>query len=434
MSNMDAFDTLPVRTISSGIQTGRWRAEDVARHFLARIVAREADVRAWCNFDPEPVLAQARTIDMNGGSGPLLGIPVAVKDVFATADFPTAYGSPIYKGNREASDAACVALARHNGALIMGKTVTTEFATIHPGETRNPLDLSRTPGGSSSGSVAAVADGMAMLAFGTQTAGSTIRPASYCGLAGYKPSFGLTPRAGLKLVSESFDTIGFIGRRVDDTALFAEAASGLPVSGISTQRPDPPRMAICRTREWAAAEPSTLELISAACDQLRALGVGISELSLPADFDTLADAHWDILTFEACRALAFERYTFPELCSTTLHKLFETGSAVSVSRYRSAQATAGKCRALFDQLMRESGVDAVISPAAPGEAPIGIDNTGDPIINRPWTALHVPCITLPLLSGPSGLPIGVQFVGRFGEDAALLHVAEWVEAKWPAAA
>ncbi len=428
MSDTSGIDQLPVREIADGIRSGKWSAERVTRCFLDNVEKLDLNVRAWRNFDPEIALKQAAAIDANKDNRPLLGVPMGVKDVFVTHDLPTEYGSPIYAGNREASDAACVALARSAGAIVLGKTVTTEFATLHPGETRNPHDTARTPGGSSSGSVAAVGAAMVPLAYGTQTAGSTIRPASYCGIIGYKPTFGAIPRAGLKLVAESLDTVGLFGKRVDDVGLFAEGSAGrpflnpAPLSGA-------PRLAVCRTKEWEAAEASTLERLSDVARQLRELGATVEDVALPPEFDGLADAQWDVMCFEGYRALTHERMNFPDKCSVDLHKLFETARATPFEKYETALQTIARCRALFEQFMADKGYDAVLTPAAPGEAPLGLESTGNPIINRPWTALYVPCITLPLMKGPAGMPIGVQFAGRLHGDSRLFQVAGWVEGK-----
>lgn len=420
------FAAMSGRAISSGIAAGKWSALEVAQEFIADVKARDTDIKAFVSFDPEPALAAAKRIDAGPKDGPLTGVPIAVKDVFATAQLPTEFGSPIYRGNREAADAACVALACEAGALVLGKSVTTEFATVHPGVTRNPHDLTRTPGGSSSGSAASVGAGMAMLGYGTQTAGSTIRPASYCGIAGFKPTFGVTPRAGLKLVSESLDTVGFLGRNLDDTVLFAECSSGRPFRHAQ-QRTSPPKLAVCRTKEWSHAEDYTIAAVEGTADALREAGADVGAITLPPEFDPLADAQWDVLAYEGRQALNYERKNFPEKCSETLHKIMTTGAGVSYERYAQALALFAECQARFDAIMEEEGLDAVIVPAGPGEAPIGLDHTGDPILNRCWTALYVPCITLPLHKGPNGMPLGIQFVGRKGRDMDLVGVCDWVD-------
>ncbi len=426
---MSQYASMSARDIAKGIKEGKFSALEVAQDFIADVEDRDGDIKAFVNFDPGPVLEEARRIDAGPKDGPLTGVPMAVKDVFATAQFTTEFGSPIYRGHREAADAACVALAREAGAIVLGKSVTTEFATVHPGVTRNPHDLTRTPGGSSSGSVASVGAGMAMLGYGTQTAGSTIRPASYCGIVGFKPTYGVTPRAGLKLVSESLDTVGFVGRDVGDTVLFAECSSGRPFRE-NRPRGAAPKLAVCRTKEWAAAEDYTIAAVEETAGALRKAGAEVGAITLPGEFNPLADAQWDILAYEGRQALTYERNTFPDKCSETLHKIMTTGAGVTYERYAEALGIFADCQKRFDAIMAEEGLDAVIVPAGPGEAPVGLDNTGDPILNRCWTALYAPCMTLPLHKGPSGMPLGIQFVGRKGHDMGLVGVCDWVEGKW----
>src|SRR5689334_659534 len=270
------------------IAEGSLTCEALTHACLERIAEREQAVQAWQYLDPDAALEAARRIDRFGGS-PLKGLPVGVKDIIATADMPTGYGSSLYAGFRPPRDATCVALARHAGALMLGKTVTTEFAYFQPGKTRNPFDPGRTPGGSSSGSAAAVADGMVPLAFGTQTAGSVIRPASYCGCVGYKPTFGLIDRTGVRPFADSLDTVGVFSRTVEDAAFFISVLAGRPklrIEGAGLR----PRIGLCHTHEWDAATPATRDALEEAGRQLRAVGLEMREMILPDGFRGLFEA------------------------------------------------------------------------------------------------------------------------------------------------
>ena len=397
-------------------------AEQMARACLARIEEREAAVGAWIYVDPDAVLAQARQLDAGPVRGPLHGLPVGVKDLIDTADMPTGYGSPIYAGHRPRSDAACVALARAAGALVLGKTVTTEFAWFHPGKTANPRNLSHTPGGSSSGSAAAVADCMVPLAFGTQTAGSVIRPASYCGIVGYKPTHGTLPRAGIKPLSDSLDTLGTLTRTVADAALLVAALSGRDLA----PRPlaQPPRIGLCRTPEWNAAQPETVTAMESSAAALERAGATLGEIILPQDYAGITQAQIDIMNYEICAALACERLQHHEALSDKLKQLLENAQRCDAARYDAAQALVASCRGRMEDVFAD--LDVLLAPSAPGEAPAGLAATGDPIFCRMWTVLQVPAINLPCAVGPHGLPVGVQVIGRRGDDARTLAVAEWM--------
>jgi amidase len=283
------------------IADGSLTSEALVRACLERISEREPVVRAWQHLDLDAALKIARQVDQFG-SGPLKGIPIGVKDIIDTADMPTGYGSPLYETFRPPRDAACVALARHAGALILGKTVTTEFAYFQPGRTRNPHDPARTPGGSSSGSAAAVASGMVPLAFGTQTAGSIIRPASFCGCVGYKPTFGLIDRTGVRPFADSLDTIEVFASTVQDAAFFASTIAGRPDLRI-TDEVFRPRIGLTRTHAWEAAEPATATAIDEAAARLRATGLEVREVALPDRWRGLLEAQKTIMAFEAARSL-----------------------------------------------------------------------------------------------------------------------------------
>jgi Asp-tRNA(Asn)/Glu-tRNA(Gln) amidotransferase A subunit family amidase len=296
--------SLSAREAARQITERRITAEALASAYLDRIEAREAMVGAWQHLDREQALEAARRRAAEPPRGPLHGVPIAVKDVIDTADMPTAYGSPIYRGHRPAADASCVALARAAGAVVLGKTVTTEFATFTPGKTANPRNPAHTPGGSSSGSAAAVADGMAPLAFGTQTAGSVIRPGAYCGCIAYKPSFGLINRGGVKPLADSLDTIGVFARSVEDAAFFAGVLTERPALRHLAVPQQAPRFGLYRTPVWDQAEPATAVALDAARAALERGGAVVAELQIAPEHEGLAEAQDTIMWFETVRALA----------------------------------------------------------------------------------------------------------------------------------
>ncbi len=431
MSQNSSLIELSAQDIAQGVNAGRWTAEAVIRSFLERCDAIDDRVQAWAALDPDLAIEQARAIDRDGRGKPLAGVPFGVKDIFTTADYATEYGSPIYKGYRPRADAACVALARAAGAVVLGKTMSTEFAANQPTVTRNPHDLDRTPGGSSSGSAAAVAASMTPVAIGTQTAGSVIRPASYCGVVAYKPTFGYSPRAGLKPSANSLDTVGYFGRNVGDVAEFSSLSSGRQPFPKPEDPDTPPRFAMCRTAEWSAAESGTIETLEEFADELRAAGSNVADIAFPVGFDGLADAQWTIMAYETTRSLTWERLTHPDLCSPQLHAIFELGESLSDNDYGAARILANHSRIMLNEMLRRAGIDVLLSPAATGEALEGLESTGDPILNRVWTLLHMPCMTLPLLTGPAGLPMGLQLIGRIGRDWRVVHAAKWIEARLP---
>jgi Asp-tRNA(Asn)/Glu-tRNA(Gln) amidotransferase A subunit family amidase len=399
---------------------GELSAEELTRACLARIAAREPTVQAWESLDEERALAEARRVDASGRKGPLHGLPVGVKDLIDTADLPTSYGTSLHRGHRPARDAACVAALRAAGAVILGKTVTTELAYFAPGKTRNPRDPSRTPGGSSSGSAAAVADAMVPAALGTQTAGSVIRPASFCGVFGFKPTHGQLPLEGVKVISPSLDTLGVFARSLDDLPLLA-GVLGLRIV------PEPPkarpRIALCRTAQWGQAEPSTQKLVEEAAGTLERAGASVEELRWPDALDAAFEAQKTIMAVEMASSLQPERRAGEALLSEQLRKLFREGDAARETRYPAAVEQAARLRPLFDEVA--APFDALLTPAAQGEAPQGLGYTGDPVFNRIWTLLHGPCLSLPLGRGPAGMPVGLQLVAGRGRDARLLGAARF---------
>jgi len=406
------------------ITDGSLTAEALMRALLERISEREPTVGAWQHLDPERALAAARAADKAGPRGPLHGIPIGVKDIMETADMPTTHGSRAYEGYRPRADAACVALARGAGAIVLGKTVTTEFAAGAPGKTRNPHNPAHTPGGSSSGSAAGVADRMMPLAFGTQTAGSIIRPASFCGVVGYKPSYGTIPLSGTKALAESFDTIGGMARSVRDVALFVGALSGRPE--LVPKEPVPkPRIGLFRTAQWQKADAACQNAIEGAAQRLSRAGAAVTERPPFPTYDGIVDVHLRQMTYEAARNLSWERLNRWDQLAPRTTDMLRDAETITVADYDAARRATFEARGRIAELFGD--FDALLVPAAAGEAPARLDMTGDPIFNRTWTLLHLPCVTLPADTGPQGLPIGIQLVGRLGDDARTLAAAEFAE-------
>ncbi len=416
---------LTATEIVKAIQAGDASCESVARSCLAHIDAREPDVQAWQYLNPDQVLAQARTLDQQAASaGPLHGVPFGVKDIIDTQDMPTSYGSPIYQGHQPVLDAACVALSRKAGGVLMGKTVSTEFANVHPGKTRHPMDPERTPGGSSSGSGAAVGDKMIPLAIGTQTTASVIRPASFCGTFGYRPTYGDLRMVGVKEAAGSLDTLGLMARSIDDIALYRDvlldvAPTPLPIVS------QPPRIGFCRTLLWSQLEPSTASLLETAAEQLAKAGARVEDVNLPGDFDPIVEMHRAISSFEFRRNFTYEIENHWELISPTLRKgRIANGQNCSYEQYCDARMWAETRRRQLDDMF--ASYDVMLTASASGEAPVGLSSTGNPVFCTLWTTMHVPAITLPVFTGPNSLPVGAQLVGRRYRDRQLLATAEWV--------
>ena len=404
------------------IHDGKLHAEALTEACLDRIARREPDLHVFAHHDPTAVRAEART----ARSGPLQGIPIGVKDVLDTADQPSGYGSRIWASYQPRADSAPVAWVRAAGGVVIGKTVTTEFATRQPGPTRNPHNTNHTPGGSSSGSAAGVGAGLFPLAYGTQTAGSIIRPAAYCGVVGYKPSYGSISRIGMKIMSDSLDTVGVMARSVADCALFAGAVSGRAL-GEPDPKPSPaPPNRLCRSPTWAVAAPETQDLLTRAASALSRAGATVTDHELPELFATLIEAHPIIMNAESARALGWELAHHRDQISAGLRERMEWGLSQPEAALRSAYETFATTQRGFADAV--AGVDVLLTPAAPGEAPEGLGWTGDPAFNFIWTSLHVPCVTVPAGTGPAGLPLGIQIVGGQGDDRAVLAWARWVQA------
>ena len=399
------------------------KATDLLLSCLDRIGQRESLVKAWSSLGKEGALARAKELDKGSIKGILHGLPIGVKDLFDTYDLPTSYGSPIYANNYPASDAVSVALMRDAGGIILGKTISTEFATFKPPVTHNPHHLKHTPGGSSSGSAAAVADFMVPLATGSQTAGSIIRPASYCGVVGYKPSFGKVMLAGVKALSPSLDTLGCFGRSVGDVALGVAAMSNdLSLAEID-QLHNKPRVAICKTKDWSFASKETAGALALARFTAEAIAKGVvQDISLPAACKDLTLLQTRIMSFEMARALIFERTRYSKKLSPQLSQQLSEGAQIPYEQYQKDLMKAQAARFAIAQLF-ENEVDILIAPSAPGEAPLAKEGTGNPVFCRGWTLSGLPCINLNVSSGPNGLPVGVQLIAGPGKDRFLLSAA-----------
>lgn len=401
-------------------------AEELAADCAARIVERDHITRAWVHLDLEGALAQARALDRGTVQGKLHGIPVAVKDIMDTHDLPTAYGSEIYAGHQPKADCALVARLRVQGAVVLGKSVTTEFAYFRPGPTTNPRNRGHTPGGSSSGSAAAVAECMAPLGLGTQTAASLIRPASYCGVVGFKAGHGSYPLNGIKALSQSLDSLGWMTRSVADAVIVFDAVFDASLSDERPRAGFTPRIGLCRTPDWSEAEAAMRKSFETAAEILSGSGALVETIELPAAFDDMGALHKTIMAYESARCLLDEDRHHRDRLSPQLLSLLQFGAEVDFETYRRSLEVAREGRRYLQERVF-AHYDVVMAPSSPGEAPAGLEATGDPVFSRMWTLLHVPAITLPSGCGPTGLPLGIQLLGPLNEEARLFSVAHWVE-------
>jgi Asp-tRNA(Asn)/Glu-tRNA(Gln) amidotransferase A subunit family amidase len=398
--------------------------EELVRSCLARITARDPVVRAWLYLDPERAIRRARELDKLPSKGVLHGLPWGVKDVFDTEDMPTTQNSPLYPDLQVGRDAACVAVARHNGGLILGKTDTVEFASGgRKALTRNPYNPAHTPGGSSSGSGAAVGDFHVPLAFGTQTGGSHIRPSSFNGIYGFKPTWGAVSREGLKMASCTLDTVGWYGRSVDDLILVAEAFRLARIADLASVEPKGLRVGLCRSPVWEHIEPAGEAALLLAAKRLAEAGVIVEDLDLPPPCDGLAAAHKDIFYGEGSVSFLPELLRAPTLLAEDIRERVQNGRGLQPAQLLASYTLADQCRPIFDALFGAT-LDVILTPSAPGEAPVGLHTTGDAVFNSNWTLLHVPCIGIPVMHGPKGLPVGVTLVGPRCCDARLLAMAK----------
>ncbi|MCW5730638.1 MAG: amidase [Alphaproteobacteria bacterium] len=413
-----SLERLTATELCRMLGTGAVSGDEVLAACLARIGARESIIRAWAHlpasYDPP-----------SAGAGPLAGIPVGIKDVYDTAEMPTEYGSPIFAGHRPARDCVMVARLRAAGAVILGKTATTEFAYFRPAGTANPHDPSRTPGGSSSGSAAAVADAMVPVALGTQTAGSTIRPAAYCGIHGYKPTFGLIDMTGVKPLSPSLDTAGIFARSVDDLALIGSVLSEGRIPAAPGPPANRPRLAFFAGPYWPLVSDETRVQLARLRDMLSGHAT-IRDLEIPALFGRLDEAQKSIMSREAAEGFGDLLRRHADMVSPQFTELCRAGEGVDDAAYADALALKAEAAGYLASHLGEDEV--IVTAAAPGVAPEISAGTGDPACNRIWTLLGTPCINVPL-PGKGRLPLGVQLVGLPGRDRELLMTAAWLSGR-----
>ena len=421
------------------ITSGRISSEELVRACLERIEAIEETLGAWTFLDAERALEQARKADEERAEGkalgPLHGVPVGIKDILDTSDMPTEYGTVLHSGHRPTYDASVVRQLREAGAVIMGKTVTTELAVYSPGKTRNPHNPEHTPGGSSSGSAAAVASYMVPLAVGTQTNGSVIRPASYCGVYGFKPSHGQISRHGILTQSPPLDQVGVFARSVEDAALISQQIMACDPNDPATRpqaRPDllgtataeppvTPLLAFVKSPVWDEAEDDTKDAFA---ELVKHLGEDVEEVDLPEILEKAVDWHRTIMEADLARSFAPQYERGKDKLSAILRGMIERGQTCLAVDYNRAVERIPLIRQVFDDVFER--YDAIITPATTGEAPAGLDSTGSPIFCTLWTLAGMPAVSLPLLKGSTGLPMGVQLVGPKGDDARLLRTARWL--------
>ncbi len=428
---------------SKALAEGRISSEDLVQACLARIKADEERVQAWAHLDPEYALNQAREADLRRREGrplgPLHGLPVGVKDIIDTRGMPTEDGTVLHAGRTPLRDATLVSMLYAAGAIVMGKTVTTELATYAPGKTRNPHNPEHTPGGSSSGSAAAVAAHMVPLAIGTQTNGSVIRPAAYCGVVGYKPSFGLISRHGVLKQSRPLDQIGVIARSVEDAALLAEQLIGYDENDPDTRAlarpllretamqepPVPPTLAFVKTPIWKTADAQCREAFA---ELVAHLGERVEEFKLPAGFKDAWKWHQTVMEADLAKNYEPEYRQGRDKLSATLRAQIERGRRLRAIDYNKALDQVPALNRALDHMFGLR-YEAILTPATAGTAPQGLASTGSPAFCTLWTLCGLPAITLPLMQGEDGLPLGVQLVGPRGSDARLLRTARWLVAQ-----
>ena len=402
-----------------------------ARAIAADVAAGHLTAREALSLGDDAIARREETLQVFAhraetgmpGTGPLAGIAVGVKDIFDTRDMPTGHGSPIYRGHRPVADASLVAMLRDAGATVAGKTVTTEFAWFQPGPTRNPHNEAHTPGGSSSGSAAGVAAGYFPAAIGSQTGGSVVRPAAFCGVAGYKPSFRLFPTVGMKQFSWLLDTAGFFAATTADVAFVAAACSHRALEVRQTD--DAPRIGIYRSSIDGAITPAMADAVRTAADRAAEGGATVVEVTGPEEVEAARAAHAPIQDHEAYRALADERRHHRDLLSPKLRDYLDAAADVGPERYDDARRTANRARKAAHGLFADC--DVLLMPSAPGAAPHGLETTGDSAFNRLWTLLGLPCLNVPGLRDGAGMPLGMQLVAPFGRDAHLLQAGDWLE-------
>ena len=419
-----SFNEFSAVEIANEIAAGKATCETVVRDCLARIAARDNVVKAWVNFDADRALAQARALDRGPHRGPLHGVPIGLKDTIDTFDMPTEMGSPLYRGNRPRADASCVALLRRAGAIILGKTATCEFAGSAPPQTTNPHSPAHTPGGSSSGSAAAVADFMVPAALGTQTGGSVLRPSSFCGIFGYKPTYNTFNKAGVWPAADSIDTLGWLARSIDDIELLTLVLR-MQVPAPPRRLSAAPRIGVWRTDLWDTAQDETKAAVEDAAAKLGKAGAAVRDVDLPSAFAGLhVIARSTIGFYERAACMAFAWDNAREQLSPQMRRYIENGQRISRDEYVAGMRRLDECRALLAPVF--DAFDVLLVPCVPGEAPKGLGATGDPSMQAIWTALHTPTMTLPTQRGPNNLPVGIQLVADRYDDDRLFACARWI--------
>lgn len=390
-------------------------SNDLVKSTKERIAAIERTIEAFAYVKSDSEVTTAL---------PLSGIAIGIKDIFDTYDMPTKYGSTIYENHQPRVDSALVAMCRAKGATIIGKTVTTEFAFLHPSNTKNPHNLSHNPGGSSAGSAAAVASGMVPIATGTQTGGSIIRPASYCGICGFKPSYRLLPTVGIKYFAQNLDTSGFFSKTTQDMALFLELLTDRTMS-VETVEPADIKIGFYQHKIDKLADNSMQAALSKTIDALSDAGFQILEIDEPQELSDALDIHPVVQNFEAAQNLASDYVLFKDQMSSELLSAIEVGAEIRPQQYDKARRTAKIARRKTGELFQK--VDVILTPSATGTAPIGFESTGDPTFNKLWTLMGNPAVNIPGLYDEADMPLGIQAIGRFGADRALLSVAHAIE-------
>jgi Asp-tRNA(Asn)/Glu-tRNA(Gln) amidotransferase A subunit family amidase len=434
---MEQLHKLSLREIVAGIRHKRWNASAVMRSHAERIAAREPEVQAWEHLDLERAMRHAERADVATSTVPaaearaLEGVPVAIKDIIDVAGMPTRYGAPIYASAAPAFESAeCVEALQRAGAIALGKTVTTEFAYYTPGKTRNPWNAKHTPGGSSMGSAASVACGMAACALGTQTNGSVIRPAAFCGIVGYKPSYGTVSNHGTLDPWPTLDHTGVFGRHVGDAALLASVITRRGTANPGVLLPAHTlKIGLVRSPVWHLAEASQKHMLESNATALRHAGAKIEDLELPPPFEDAHRVHRAIMAYEGARYFRDLQARFHHLMSARFNELLDEGAAISEDAYTEALRAAEVLRQKYAALIAR--YDAIITPPATGEAPATLEETGNPAFCTLWTLLGVPAVTVPVGFGPAGLPLGLQIVGAYLEDDAVLGAAAWCESHIP---
>ena len=438
-----ALYQLTLQEALAALRAKQFSAQEYCAELQQRINERDGDIEAWAHYHPRQGLSAARRFDAHASNAAsrlsLGGMPIAIKDLIDTTDMPTAIGSPIFKGRRPSRDAFVVERLKQLGAYVMGKTVTTEFAWSFPGKTRNPHNKNHTPGGSSSGSAAAVAAGFVPAALGTQTMGSVIRPAAFCGVVGFKPSYGLISRRGIHAFANTLDHVGVFTRSVHDAGFLAHLligydgndASCLSTGGFAPgafsikKNSTPPRLAFVQTPAWPMADKAQCNSLFERAAILRRAGARVDDVALPASFDGAINAAQTIMRCEAATIFAPLQARHPDQVSANIDDIIKTGLAFTAFDYLQALALRKQLRGELHDLLRD--YDAIITPPALGEAPVGLGATGNPAFCIPWSLLGVPAITIPVATGPNGLPLGMQIVGDYFSDQKLLGVAAWCE-------